>query len=460
MSLKVDKKTMRVFLATFYLYLGISTTFASEELLTHLKLKNNLIDLQNLNGPTSPTQCKSNLTPECPTVHVTKWCKDQFEKIKTLKKEKSILEKIESEKSVLFLAEEHGDEYAYAYYEKILKAKKFDCLFIELPHVFQKNFDNKKEILQEDGVFMNLNKKKDFENISKIELKKNSYIELLSSLREVAKENEVKVILVDSSKKSVLQKELKDSLKDRNQEMAQNIQKSFDENQCQNGVSILGTQHLFAENKEKNVKPVDQFLKENSKDIKVTKAMLYSPNSESFKEAMGPCSWINELPKEEESYFGKDFFSGHSVFPENIEKLMMDVSEVSATNDADIAIMLPLVLDKDFLLKKLNEGQSRPKKVKDEKEISIITEPVPLVLSSNSSALGITWGNESLSSVCIDYCDSKDLRSEYLVKEVTPLDPVIKCQSYHPSRTGGASYAPEYMNRFKVTIDCFCRKSR
>ncbi len=127
----------------FIFIISSFATLASDELLVHLKLKNYINDISNFSETFKAAKCGDTYNPNCPDVHVSKWCQEQDEilKIAPLKKRP---QQVSKEKSILFLAEEHGDENAYDYYEKLIAKKEFDCLFLELPSVFQKNIDHRK----------------------------------------------------------------------------------------------------------------------------------------------------------------------------------------------------------------------------------------------------------------------------------------------------------------------------
>ena len=214
---------------------------------------------------------------------------------------------------------------------------------------------------------------------------------------------------------------------------------------------------MFAKNQ--TVRPVDQILKGLTADeIDIKKAMLYSAGSTSFKEAMGPCSWINKLPEQKEIYYSKEAYKNQKIFPDQIEKSMKDLSDVQMTSDVDYVVMLPLNLSKEYFVKTLNKGKTLPRRFKLKKQMSTKAIDVPLNLKTNASTLGVSFGQESLSSQCIHFCSDKDLNSEYLISDIIILKPTIKCQPYHPSRTGGASYAPEYQANYELTLDCYCTK--
>lgn len=404
---------------------------------------------------------------KCPPVHVTPWCKKQYELLLHSKpQETSPIQKVSNKKSILFLGEEHGDEQAYSYYEKLLKDKTagFDCLFLELPSVFQENFNKKTGIVQKSGVFENLSKNKNANEFSRIEIKDYNYITLLKSLVEVAKAQKVKVILVDSSEK-VIGGNISETVQvgRRNRVMAKNILTAYTRKECSSGLSIQGGMHLFTKNEDKNLTPIDSIIKKEIETlalghrIEVKKAFIYSPTSESFLEAMGPCSWLNVLPQETESYFrGQDFYSEQEMFPERISSSIKE-AHGEIDKDVDYVVVLPSQLDKGYLLKKLNENRDGiPKKFKFREVVSIESTDVSMELRSNSSTLGISFGENSLSSICMKKCLDRGYRSELRIQDLIYHEPKVKCQSFHPSRTNGANYAPIFRQDATVVGDCFC----
>lgn len=416
----------------------------------------------------APLDCDPEIEDQkCPPVHVTPWCQKQYELLlKTKPQETSPIQKSKDKKSILFLGEEHGDEQAYSYYEKILKDKaaSFDCLFLELPSVFQENFDNKNGIVQKSGVFEKLSKDSNPSEISRIEIKDYSYITLLKSLVEVAKEQKVKVILVDSSEK-VVGGNISETRQvgRRNKAMAKNILEAYSRKECSSGLSIQGGMHLFTKNEAKDLSPIDSIIKKESESltegekIDVKKVFIYSPTSQSFLEAMGPCSWLNVLPQETESYFsGQEFYSEHEMFPERISTSIRE-AHGEIDKNVDYVVVLPLQLDKGYLLKKLNENRTEiPKKFKSREIVSVESSNVSMELRSNSSSLGISFGEESLSHVCMKKCSDRGYRSELRIKDLLYRKPKVKCQSFHPSRINGANFAPIYQQDSTVVGDCFC----
>jgi hypothetical protein len=416
----------------------------------------------------SPLNCDPKVEDQkCPPVHVTPWCKKQYELLlNTRAKETSPIQKVANKKSILFLGEEHGDEQAYSYYEKLLKDKTagFDCLFLELPSVFQDNFDNKNGIVQKSGIFEKLSKVSNSNEFSRIEIKDYSYIALLESLVKVAKEQKVKVILVDSSEK-VVGGNISETAQvgRRNRAMAKNILAAYSRKECSSGLSIQGGMHLFTKNQAKDLTPIDTIIKKDSESlaegekIEVKKAFIYSPTSQSFLDAMGPCSWLNVLPQETESYFsGQEFYSDHEMFPERISSSIKE-AHGGIDKEVDYVVVLPSQLDKSYLLKKLNENRNDiPKKFKFHEVVSVDSSDVSMELRSNSSSLGVTFGEASLANICLKKCSDRGYRSELRIKDIIYRQPKVNCQSFHPSRTNGANYAPIFQQDASVVGDCYC----
>lgn len=426
------------------------------------------LKLENLLNEIEPAEFGSARLPECAEaspsqcdapVHVSPWCKKQYD---ILKAKKNTVPGFTEYKGpeVTFLAEEHGDEQAYNFYEKLMASKKYDCLFLELPSVLQKNFDHRKGIIHEGAEFENVQRRPEEGDIKGIELKSLDYIDQLTSLVEKAKENDVEVVLVDSSKKETFNKEINQSIAQRNQDMASNILESFKNKTCSKGLSIQGSQHLFGRDETAKVEPIDEILKRKAKgEIKVNKAMVYSPSSKSFKEAMGPCSWTNILPEKEELYFSSKFYEEQNTFPERIEKSMRE-GNMEPVNQADYAIFLPLTLSSELISKRLNSGKVPPKRSKYKKEFVHRVDDIELELRANSYSLGVSSGEGSPVFKCIDFCHEKGRWSESIVREVETLPPTIECVSIHPSRANGHSYVPKYRSSFKITVDCYCGKKR
>lgn len=448
------------------LFLSLNQVNAREGLSDILK-KLETIETMDLSGY---GQCQVEEDPShCPPVHVGQWCREQYELIKSAPKSSDRpFIKRKSGKSVVFLGEEHGDEQAYSYYEKLLSEKKygFDCLFLELPSVFQKNFESKKGIIHEGRILKRLDKKKADHEVTQIELIDSSYISLLEGLAEVARENKVKIVLVDSSNKDVLSKNIVDSLMERNQHMAKNIMNSFEMKECSHGLSIKGSQHLFVQNALKNLSPVDEVFEDLQKSrnkeekVETVKAMIYSPSSENFNQSMGPCSWLNVLPETEESYYeGKVFFEKRGLFPEAIQKTMSELYGGDVNSDVDFAIVLPAQLDKQFLVKTLNRRDKKviPKKYKAVHELKMESNGIHWTLRSNPWSLNIS-NQEGLSGFCYEKCQQEKLSFEELViKDVIYRSPSIECRGFHPSRTGGAAYAPLYKTNLTVIGECYCK---
>ena len=420
---------------------------------------------QILNSGEVSVQCEPQaLKEDCPPVHVSPWCEKQYERLQKLNPlPSSPIKRSEDKRSIFFLAEEHGDEQAYSYYEKLLRDKSagLDCLFLELPNVFQKNFDEKKGIVHERGVFENLSKIQNPDEISRIEIKDFSYIYFLESLVKVAKEQKIKVILVDSSEKVKEDLSTSGQVSRRNKSMAKNILNAYSQKECSQGLSILGSMHLFVKEEKKELLPTDEIVKNELKklpleeQILVQKAFVYSPTSQSFLNSMGPCSWLNVLPKTTESYLaGKDFYSGHDIFPEKISTSLKNVHG-GIDNHADFVVVLPSELDKTFLLKELNKEAS-PRKYKHKMELTVEAHDVDLSLRSNSSSLSISFGENSLQSQCLNKCSDLGFRSQLMIKDIKYHSPTIECQNFHPSHTNGATRAPIYKQNATVVAECFC----
>jgi hypothetical protein len=409
--------------------------------------------------------CESDIedNDKCPPVHVSPWCEEQYKLLKngTKLNESPFFNK--NQKSLVFLGEEHGDEQAYSYYEKLLTDEKagFDCLFLELPSVFQKNFDDPKGIVHARGSFERLDEKKDGE-VSRLELKDFGYMSLLESLVQKARSRNVKVLLVDNSNLKIAKDEYLISVAARNEAMASNILDHYQKGRCQKGLSIKGAQHLFAKNESKGLEPVDKILKNKLKDLDpkdqlvVKKAMVYSPTSSSLLEAMGPCSWLNLLPKEKEAYYDqKSFFKTHDVFPEKIKSSMKESYGTDMDNEIDYAVVLPAQLDKAYLLEKLNKDNVVPKRHSSLHEIKKESTEVPLALRANASSLGIS-GMNSIHTQCSEICKKEKRNSMLIFKDVLYQEPTLKCEAFHPSRTNGAPYAPIYHQNATFIGNCYC----
>lgn len=447
------------FFWTLFTSLFLSSAFASANEKTLIQFLEVTQLLQNL----EPSQilCSTPVDSECPPVHVTAWCQKQFDLLKKEKPEATPpFQSKPQTKSVLFLGEEHGDEDFYSYYEKLLSDKNagFDCLFLELPSVFQKNFEHKKGIVHDQGVFKRLDKSTNPNELNSIELLDHQYIGLLESLTKVAKQNKVKVILVDSSQKMGNDLSEKTVLERRNREMAKNIQNAFSKKQCTNGLSIQGNAHLFTKDTNSNLYPVDHYLKEEnakapSEKIEIKKAFLYSAGNKNLKEAMGPCSWLNLLPESQEAYYSGSHFSKQSLLPENLEKAFSEkYGELDST--VDYAIFLPQQIDKNYLLKKLNEQKEIPKKPSTKHEVSIEAHNVDMELRTNSWSLNISGAQNGLIGLCSKKCEG--YRYEMLIKDISYSKPTISCQHFHPSYTGGATMAPVMKLNPHITADCYC----
>lgn len=407
-----------------------------------------------------PSLCHETIGKACPDVHVTPWCKAQFDFLKNNQpiSAPSITKK-PAKKRILFLGEEHGDEQAYSYYEKLLSDKEagFDCLFLELPTVFQKNFDNKKGIVHDRGLFENLSKNKNPSELNKIELIDYRYIGHLESLVEKAKTNKVKVLLVDSSERLKDEPTSKSETMRRNSAMAKNIQEKFEQNKCTNAISIQGNMHLFVKD-DQDLKPIDQILKETNtiKDLQIQKAFIYSPVSQNLVDAMGPCSWLNHLPDNQESYYsGKKFIEQNKIFPEVLDKALSEKFGAVDEN-IDYTIFLPLQKDKNYLLTQLNKSLDSkiPKKFSSKTQIDFKTKKVPLSLRTNPYSLGITNPQDNLIKECRKKCG--DLRYKISIKDIKLDTKEIECQSFHPSRTGGSTKAPVMYISNAVSADCYC----
>lgn len=280
----------------------------------------------------------------------------------------------------------------------------------------------------------------------------------------MAKEKKAKVILVDSSNKDIVfNKDMADSIAGRNIQMAKNILNAFQSGECKHGLSIQGTQHLFTRNGSKNLEPIDSILKKEQLNLKdddkltIKKAMVYSPSSKNFTDAMGICSWLNIIPKEREAYYSKAvFFQKHEAFPERVRSAMNESYGATPDNDIDYAVILPAQIDKPYLLKKLNEGKVKPKKYKSVETVSIEAKNVPFELRTNGWSMQVTNAQTGLEGLCSNVCMKKGRRSFVVVSNVTYYEPTIECRSFHPSWTGGANFAPIYGLNAKVDGDCYC----
>ena len=421
--------------------------------------------MSDFGSPSITCSEDSHSKPECPPVHVSNWCKKQYELLKSPETKKLTSPVMQpSGKEILFVGEEHGDEQAYSFYEKLLRdpTAGFDCLFIELPTVFQKNFEAKGGIVHSSGVFERIGQGQATE-MSKIELKDRGYIQLLESLKKVADAKKAKIILVDSSAKAVFADlSASEQVVRRNQDMAKNIVEKFSHYQCQRGLSIQGNAHLFTRNETSGLIPIDDLVKSEAAKLPmkdkfaVKKAFVYSPTSKNFRDAMGPCSWLNVLPDDVESYFdGKEFFLEHDVFPEKISTAFGQ-THGKVEKEVDYVVVLPAQVDKTYLLKVLNEGRSKPKKFSSQHTVTIESREVDLELRTNSWSLNVSNAQSGLYGVCSNKC--QDMRSTLIVTDVTYDKPTLDCQSFHPSWTNGHNFAPIYKQNSRISGECYCSK--